>query len=199
MKRIILTTIISSTFALSSNLPFIGKAWFNFAGGSGTNEFVVIKKNGHTIIGVCGLSSCGEVYNGKYKKIFKLYPDSDRAYSFSNNKVMMMSSRTGKVIRKCNDYGSNYDDGTYGDKKPCIQELNKDKNFHVPQGDKAVEQDIKKFQLKAYAHKLITGKNPNEYTINDIIVKTNSSGLRIFCHSIIKICKTEQEIINFAN
>lgn len=37
-------------------LPFVGKRSFNFAGGSGTAEFVTIQSNGHTVVESCGAS-----------------------------------------------------------------------------------------------------------------------------------------------
>ena len=193
MKKVLLFLLLSS-LALADSLPFIGKAWFNFAGGSGTNEYIIIEKNGETRIGGCGLYSCHDSYRGKYKKIFNLYGDNSTIYTFTSSEVMLLSAKTGKILKNCDLFGGNLET----DNKPCIQKLNKDKNFYIATGEQAATDDIRKFKLKQYAYKLITNREVDMNTINDIVIKKNNKNIIIFCLKDMSICKTEQEVINFA-
>ncbi|MBD3789162.1 MAG: DUF3298 domain-containing protein [Campylobacterales bacterium] len=49
--------------------------------------------------------------------------------------------------------------------------------------------------LKNYAYELMTGRNMSNQ--NDIIVKYNSKGIKIYCLSNMKMCKTEAEVRNY--
>ncbi|NJI08846.1 hypothetical protein [Aeromonas veronii] len=46
-------------------LPFIGKRSFNFAGGSGTEQYITIQQNGKTVIESCGASLMDD--NGNFQ------------------------------------------------------------------------------------------------------------------------------------
>lgn len=122
MKKIIESIILLGMLANADNLqlPFVGKAWFNFAGGNGTNEYVIIKNNGYTEIGACGLFGCGSDYKGSYKKLINVYHDGTY-YKFSSTHVSMVS-KSGNIIKKCNEDG--IDDGI--SHHLCTQELSFD-------------------------------------------------------------------------
>lgn len=49
--------------------------------------------------------------------------------------------------------------------------------------------------LKNYAHELMTGRSMSNQ--NDIIVKYNSKGIKIYCLSNMKMCKTEAEVKDY--
>lgn len=51
--------------------------------------------------------------------------------------------------------------------------------------------------LKNYAHKLMTGIDMS--SPNDIKIKTNSRGIKIYCLSDMSMCKTEAEVIDYFN
>jgi hypothetical protein len=48
-------------------LPFVGKRYFNFLGGSGTNESITISANGNTLIESHGTASSSVLYQGAYQ------------------------------------------------------------------------------------------------------------------------------------
>lgn len=53
-----------------ADLPFVGKRQFNFAGGSGTEKFITIQSNGHTVVESCG-SECSTDFEGPFTNPLK--------------------------------------------------------------------------------------------------------------------------------
>ena len=53
-----------------ADLPFVGKRRFNFSGGSGTAEFIMIQSNGHTVVESCG-SVCSIDFEGPFTNPLK--------------------------------------------------------------------------------------------------------------------------------
>jgi hypothetical protein len=95
------------------DLPFVGKRKFNFLGGSGTDEIIIIRKDGYTILKSVG--SYGEIinYEGPYKKIMDM-PAGDEStfyYKISGNTISMVDAN-GKIENNCK-----------GDNKPCTELL----------------------------------------------------------------------------
>ena len=88
----------------NSNLPFVGKRKFNFAGGSGTEEVIEIKKDGHTIIK--SVSNFGEFidYEGPYKDIIDLAVGDESIiyYKITGNTISVVDAN-GKKEKNCKD------------------------------------------------------------------------------------------------
>jgi len=126
MKNILLPTISVLLFfttpliaeeTISQKLPFIGERTFNFDGGSGTERYIKIKKDGYTIVGSCGApglalegeDNCYVDYKGKYSN--PLIIKKDEKLLIHENKI----------------YSLNKDDsvevGCKGDTVPCESEL----------------------------------------------------------------------------
>ena len=88
----------------TSNLPFVGKRKFNFAGGSGTEEVIEIKKDGHTIIK--SISNFGEFidYEGPYKNIIDLAVGDESIiyYKITGNTISIVDAN-GKKEKNCKD------------------------------------------------------------------------------------------------
>ncbi len=91
-------------------VPFVGKASFNFYGGMGTGNYIIIKENGDVEIGLCGINGCNAGYKGKYKKIMD-------GYTFTSTNVSLVKE-SGEVVKECNEYGV-LPDGKYN----CTQSL----------------------------------------------------------------------------
>lgn len=169
-------------------LPFIGKAWFNFMGGNGTNEYIVIKENGDTEIGVCGLAGCSSDYTGKFKKIMG-------DYTFTSTTVSMVS-KSGTIKTTCDQSGIEVDDSY-----PCTQTLYFDYKNDSPTGQIKIEQNI----LDNYAYELLGGKyytndlGSELWDLSNLVKKSNSKGIKIYCLSYKNICKTETEVIDYFN
>lgn len=52
----------------TSNLPFVGKRFFNFLGGSGTGYTITIESNGNTVIQSHGTMNSSTVYQGPFQE-----------------------------------------------------------------------------------------------------------------------------------
>lgn len=116
MKKIIIGIVLAMNAASAiaePQLPFIGKRFYNFMGGSGTLESVQIKPNGQTIIMMYGTVSSGSIYKGAYKT---LIPMGDGLYyRFTKSNVSQVDGN-GKV-----EFGCSGDD-----EKACIEVLTKE-------------------------------------------------------------------------
>lgn len=97
------------TDAPSQTLPFIGKAVFNFHGGSGTGEHLEIQKNGRYILGGCGIAACIETSKGKYTN--PLPAEDGEKYLIHENTIYILK-KNGEVKTGCMVDGS-----------PCEAEL----------------------------------------------------------------------------
>lgn len=80
------------TNANSQNIPFTGKRWFNFMGGSGTGESIRINSSGTTVITTDGKTSSEVIYRGKYKRYFKLYGGENYYTIVGKNTIAMLDS-----------------------------------------------------------------------------------------------------------
>ena len=87
-------------------LPFVGKRYFNFAGGSGTGQFATIQSNGQTKIEGCSSTdalfddiepSCTEFYNGPFSKAIKVF---DSIYRIEKDKIYDMEE-DGSPAKDC--------------------------------------------------------------------------------------------------
>ncbi len=93
-------------------LPFIGTRYFNFMGGTGTNQAITIDKNGKTTISknfhgtFHGTVSTGVVYQGKFSNPITI---NDRGiiiykYLFKENKIYILD-KDGKIEKDCRREG----------------------------------------------------------------------------------------------
>ena len=99
--------------SLKLDLPFVGKRKFNFLGGSGTDEIIIIRKDGYTILKSVG--SYGEIinYEGPYKKIIDMPAgDESTMYYKVNESTISMVDANGKIESNCK-----------GDNTPCTVSL----------------------------------------------------------------------------
>lgn len=97
----------------ANNLPFIGKRKFNFMGGSGTEEVIIIKKDGYTILKSVGNYGESINYEGPYKNILDM-PAGDEStmyYKINGNTISMVDAN-GKIEKNCK-----------GDNTPCTVPL----------------------------------------------------------------------------
>lgn len=87
-------------------LPFVGKRYFNFAGGSGTGQFVTIQRDGQTKIEGCSSTdalfddiepSCTEFYNGPFSKAIKVF---DSIYRIEQDRIYDMEE-DGSPAKEC--------------------------------------------------------------------------------------------------
>lgn len=94
---VLATALLMPTAAMANGkLPFVGKRYFNFYGGSGTGEIITINKNGNvTIVSDVTAGSIfygsAVVYRGKYKT---LMPDGyGRYYRIKGNKIYLTDAK----------------------------------------------------------------------------------------------------------
>ncbi len=74
-----------------------------------------------------------------------------------------------------------------------ISKNNKSVNLASPQNMNSPNDEY----MKNYAYHLMTGIDM--LNINDIKIKTNSSGIKIYCLSDMSMCKTEAEVVDYFN
>lgn len=74
-----------------------------------------------------------------------------------------------------------------------ISKNNKNVNLTSPQNLNSSSDE----HIKNYAHQLMTGIDMSN--INDIKIKTNSNGIKIYCLSDMSMCKTEAEVMDYFN
>jgi len=98
-----------ATEKASQVLPFIGKREINFMGGSGTGEYLVIKKNGEYILGGCGVAGCFDFSKGKYSN--PLPAEDGEKYLIHNTSIYLLK-KNGEIKTDC-----------LGDGAPCVSEL----------------------------------------------------------------------------
>jgi hypothetical protein len=82
--------------------PFIGTRYFNFMGGTGTNESITIEKNGTTTLKYVGHLSgrFGDpviLYKGKFSNPIKL--KDGKAYLLKGNKIYLL--KNGQIQKGC--------------------------------------------------------------------------------------------------
>jgi len=179
----------------AKNLPFIGHATFNFAGGMGTQEHVIIKQNGQIEIGMNGRVS----YEGSYSDMIDIYRDGSTYFHFTGDSVTM-KTKDGKTINTCSKYGHILD-GTF----PCKQEL----NFNYKKDTTNGQFIFDTFEIDWYAYELLNGRLDRKlkyssiskgnimWDHNDLVKKTNSKGIKIYCLSYKNVCKTEEEVVRY--
>lgn len=120
MKNTLLLAIASLVFfsssllateTVSQKLPFIGESYFNFAGGSGTGEFLKINQNGQYLLGGCGKADCIVSSKGKYSNPLPTGDEDGSKYLIHKNTIYKLKEN-GEVETDC-----------LGDGAPCAQEL----------------------------------------------------------------------------
>ncbi len=92
-------------------LPFIGTRYFNFMGGTGTNQSITIDKNGKTTISKFfhgtfhGTGSTGVVYQGKFSNPITInYYGDIYKYLFKDNNIYILD-KDGKIEKDCRREG----------------------------------------------------------------------------------------------
>jgi len=78
-------------------LPFVGKRSFNFYGGNGTENSIVIKKDGSTVIKAHGTTGSSILYKGKFSN--PIISKDGEGWLFKGNKVFALSN--GKIEKGC--------------------------------------------------------------------------------------------------
>jgi len=104
--------VASAYSADKSSLPFTGKRFFNFYGGSGTGHSISIKKDGTTTIAIHGTSGSSTLYKGKFANPINLKDGS--GWLIKDNKIFSLMN--GQINKGCNG-----DDASL-----CESELSKD-------------------------------------------------------------------------
>jgi hypothetical protein len=81
----------------SSQLPFIGERNFNFSGGSGTSQYIVISSDGNVRLGWCNaMEECGDSYTGPYEGL------RDQGYLIKDGKIYSLR-KDGSIEKGCRD------------------------------------------------------------------------------------------------
>lgn len=95
MKALVFSTLcLGPVYSFAANLPFVGTKYFNFAGGSGTEESIKISRNGHTVIMAHGVGGNFVEYSGKYKNPITLDNYPDIKYKIINkNKIALLDDK----------------------------------------------------------------------------------------------------------
>lgn len=98
LKLKILCTSFLLTFSLAAEakkqkLPFVGKRYFNFMGGSGTGQSIRIYKNGHTVIKLHGKTSTEVLFKGKYRKYIPVYNKENYLMIIGKNSIAMLDRK----------------------------------------------------------------------------------------------------------
>jgi len=116
MKHV-LTLLLASLSYLGTaqiNVAFVGKRFFNFVGGTGEQECIIIAKDGTTTIqsatGNEGPNGPVISYKGKYKLIIK--DNNGYYYKIEKDRIVQVD-RDGHILKGCN--------GNEND--PCVVEL----------------------------------------------------------------------------
>jgi len=100
-----LAFISSISVSYAEKLPFIGKIDYSASGGNAYYEIFEIKENGNMVIKNCGTTSCGTIYEGKYKPLLlpsDLSIATDIGYLFENDKMFYVDE-FGKKIKANTD------------------------------------------------------------------------------------------------
>lgn len=96
--------MISISYA--ETLPFIGKISYSASGGNGYFEIFEIKEGGNLVISGCGTTSCGTIYEGKYKPLLlpkDLLGITDIGYLFEDNKMFYVDEFGEKIKANADD------------------------------------------------------------------------------------------------
>lgn len=198
MKKTLISLLALAAFADAKSypLPFVGKAWFNFSGGNGTQEYIIIKNTGRTEIGMCGTAGCSPSYQGPFAEYIDVDGNGASYYRFTATQVTMFDSRK-QVYRGCNESGI-FDDGV---RSACRQEL----TFDYKENRASKKMKIDQSTVDNYAYELLGGRyftngaGAKLWDTGDLIKKTNSRGIRIYCLSDMSVCKTEAEVMEYFN
>lgn len=93
IKKVMLAFAVL-TFAFpaiaKTDLPFVGKRYYNFMGGSGTGESINISKNGYTTIKIHGTVSTGIIYQGTYKRMIPVYNNENYLMIIGKDAITML-------------------------------------------------------------------------------------------------------------
>ncbi|NJR15971.1 MAG: hypothetical protein HC785_09790 [Calothrix sp. CSU_2_0] len=101
----------SSTHQYSQKPPFIGKRFFNFAGGNGTGQSITILADGTTSVQFHGKFESPVLYRGKYTNPINLQDGSGESLLLKDGKIYLLNG-DGKIPPDCQDGG-----------KPCVSDL----------------------------------------------------------------------------
>ncbi|WP_348946302.1 hypothetical protein ABHF33_07130 [Chitinibacter sp. FCG-7] len=88
--------LAASSFA-DTGLPFVGTRYFNFMGGTGTEQAITIKADGATVIKSIGKFGESVIYKGKYKNPLNLKDGS--GYEIKGEMITSLSH--GKPEKGC--------------------------------------------------------------------------------------------------
>lgn len=88
--------ILTCQSALAAgNLPFVGEKDFNFYGGNGTEQSIVINKTGNVTMRLHGTTSTGITYRGKYKAVMC---DGESCYKIIGSNKIAKTNRRGVIL-----------------------------------------------------------------------------------------------------
>lgn len=89
--------ILTCQSALAAgNLPFVGKKYFNFAGGSGTEQSIVINKTGNVTMRFHGTTATGITYRGKYQTV--MCDVDGECYKIIGSNKIAKTNRRGVIL-----------------------------------------------------------------------------------------------------
>ncbi|WP_155523555.1 hypothetical protein [Nodosilinea nodulosa] len=86
-------------------LPFFGERFFNFYGGNGTGESIIIELDGATTVSAHGTESSSVIYRGQFSN--PIVTSEGERLQIEGDRISMVSAN-GQVIRGCS-----------GENKPC--------------------------------------------------------------------------------
>lgn len=87
--------ILTCQSALAAgNLPFVGKKYFNFAGGNGTEQSIAINKTGNVTMRWHGKITI-TTYRGKYKAVMC---DGESCYKIIGSNKIAKTNRQGVIL-----------------------------------------------------------------------------------------------------
>jgi hypothetical protein len=104
-------TLKQTSSQYSQKPPFIGKRFFNFAGGNGTGQSIVISADGTTIVQLHGKFENLVLYRGKYTNPIKLQDGSGKSLLLKDDQIYLLTE-DGQFSRYCQ-----------GEDKPCVSDL----------------------------------------------------------------------------
>lgn len=99
MKKLtlVLVSILVCQMAMAKNgLPFVGKRYFNFTGGNGAGQTIIIDKSGRVVIELHGKFGSAEVYRGKYQT---LMCDEGECYQIIGKDKIALTDKKGNTMQ----------------------------------------------------------------------------------------------------
>ncbi len=197
MKPLNIWAFLASAVVMThaQQLPFVGKAYFNYGGTTGTQEYVSITNDGKIEVGDCNVRSCRARYKGAYSQYIDVVGTGYGLYTFTSTTVTTLDAKKNPDMN-CDERGMSVEKGGH---LPCALPL----TFESKNGELIHATHIDEKLLSGYAYELmgqdvVTDKEGNKiWDSSKLTTKTNAKGLKIYCLSDKSNCKTEAEVVAF--